>query len=460
MSDYDMETWALAGLAVSIWLALTLIVYIRYRVRQRPATLAGDAAAGPPVLILWASQTGIAEQLASRTAQSLRNAGVAVTIVPLARADDVLFPGIRGALFIASTTGEGDAPDGADLFLRRELPSIAGVSYALLALGDSSYEHFCGFGHRLDRHLRVLGAAPLLDPIEVDNGDAGALRHWQQVLPLMGAARDLADWTPPDYTPWRLVGRELINPGSAGSPVYHIRLEPEGELPGWEPGAIVEIYPGPAEEVIGDETSVAASAPPQPHREYSIASIPSDGGAELVVRLRELGDGGLGLGSGWLCRTAPKGVRIAMRIRENSGFAPPPHPVPMIMIGNGSGIAGLRSHIKARPADTRNWLIFGERNSAYDSLMGAEIADWIATGHLERCDLVFSRDGERTRYVRHALAEAHDQVMDWVLAGCAIYVCGSLKGMAGDVDEELVTILGRDVVDAMIADGRYRRDVY
>jgi len=52
------------------------------------------------------------------------------------------------------------------------------------------------------------------------------------------------------------------------------------------------------------------------------------------------------------------------------------------------------------------------------------------------------------------------QVLDWILAGAAIYVCGNLKGMATDVDAELTRILGRDVLDAMIADGRYRREVY
>jgi hypothetical protein len=44
--------------------------------------------------------------------------------------------------------------------------------------------------------------------------------------------------------------------------------------------------------------------------------------------------------------------------------------------------------------------------------------------------------------------------------GAAIYVCGSLQGMAGGVHDALIEVLGAATVDAMMADGRYRRDVY
>jgi sulfite reductase (NADPH) flavoprotein alpha-component len=48
----------------------------------------------------------------------------------------------------------------------------------------------------------------------------------------------------------------------------------------------------------------------------------------------------------------------------------------------------------------------------------------------------------------------------WVDDGAAIYVCGSLQGMAGGVDAALQDILGDARLQAMQRDGRYRRDVY
>lgn len=48
----------------------------------------------------------------------------------------------------------------------------------------------------------------------------------------------------------------------------------------------------------------------------------------------------------------------------------------------------------------------------------------------------------------------------WVDEGAAIYVCGSLQGMAAGVAAELERILGRDRLDELAGQGRYRRDVY
>ncbi|MFP3373427.1 flavodoxin, partial [Pseudomonas sp. SIMBA_068] len=55
-------------------------------------------------------------------------------------------------------------------------------------------------------------------------------------------------------------------------------------------------------------------------REYSIASIASDGVLELIVRQERHPDASLGLGSGWLTEHAAIGSGISLRLRRNSGF--------------------------------------------------------------------------------------------------------------------------------------------
>ena len=94
----------------------------------------------------------------------------------------------------------------------------AGAQYAVLALGDSEYAHFCGFGHRLDEWLHAQGATPLFDLVEVDNGDPAALRHWQLHLGDAGRRSDLPDWQAPAYQSWRLPPREHLNPHSEAAP--------------------------------------------------------------------------------------------------------------------------------------------------------------------------------------------------------------------------------------------------
>ena len=87
----------------------------------------------------------------------------------------------------------------------------------------------------------------------------------------------------------------------------------------------------------------------------------------------------------------------------------------MILIGNGTGLAGLRALLKARLAAGRhrNWLVFGERQAAHDWFCRAEIEGWRDAGQLERLDAVFSRDQEERRYVQHLLREqAHGSRLD------------------------------------------------
>ena len=134
----------------------------------------------------------------------------------------------------------------------------------------------------------------------------------------------------------------------------------------------------------------------------------------------------------------------------------------MIAIGNGSGLAGLRAHLKARAEQglRENWLIFGERSPKHDALCGDELQHWHATAYLAALDLAYSRDPARPRYVQQVIDERAADIAAWVARGAAIYVCGSLQGMAGGVHDALQNALGAAVLEQLDADGRYCRDVY
>jgi sulfite reductase (NADPH) flavoprotein alpha-component len=109
---------------------------------------------------------------------------------------------------------------------------------------------------------------------------------------------------------------------------------------------------------------------------------------------------------------------------------------------------------------TENWLLFGERNAAHDFLLRGELEGWRAAGWLARLDLAFSRDQQERIYVQDLLRGQADAVREWIGRGAAIYVCGSLQGMAGGVHETLGELLGKEMLEQLAADGRYRRDVY
>ena len=403
-------------------------------------------------LVVYASQTGNAEYLARQTAATLCAGGLDARAVCMSALDPAALAGATRALFIASTYGEGDAPDAAARFAGVTMAGDADLSrlhYGVMALGDSSYTNYCGFGRALDAWLQARGATPLFARIDVDRGDMDAIANWQHQLSHLAGTSDAPDWEAPAYGQWRIAERRLLNPGSAGAPLYRIALAPvDGVLPGWEAGDLVQ---------------VSAPRDPDLPREYSIASIPREGRIELLVRLQRHADGSAGAASGWLCLEANERDTIALRVRSHARFRLGENAArPLILVGNGTGLAGLRAHLLARieAGVHQNWLVFGERNAAHDFLCREELQAWLKNGKLARLDLAFSRDGTGPRYVQHALVEHADELRAWVERGAAIYVCGSLQGMATGVHEALAETLGAQALDELAAQGRYRRDVY
>jgi sulfite reductase alpha subunit-like flavoprotein len=424
----------------------------------------GTSAQVPPavrsdlVLVAYASQTGTAKGLADRTAASLENAGQRTVLRDLGQVDARLLGEVSRVIFVVATAGDGDAPDLALAFERRVLPRLAaldGLEYAMLSLGDRQYRAFCGFGRTLDAWLQGCGARQLFPTVEVHDLDPQALAQWSQALAVLTGRLDDLSLERVAFRPWRLVERRHLNPGSAGWPVYHLELEPRSEDEPWESGDIVQTLATTwAEHVAG----VGDARP----REFSIASAPADGRIHLLVRQMHDKAGEVGAASCLLTSRVAIGDEIALRVRSNIGFHPPTDDRPILLIGNGTGLAGLRSHIRRRAklGHRRNWLIFGERNAAADSLYGEELATLRAAGDLERLDLVFSRDQPERRYVQHRMAECAEDLRAWIAQGAVVYVCGSVDGMAPAVTETLASILGEAAFDDMVGRGDYRRDVY
>jgi sulfite reductase (NADPH) flavoprotein alpha-component len=107
----------------------------------------------------------------------------------------------------------------------------------------------------------------------------------------------------------------------------------------------------------------------------------------------------------------------------------------------------------------RNWLLFGERTIAHDYLCRTSCkAGWPVV--IWRCWTWRFHGTRRKIYVQDRLRESAEVLRKWLADGAAIYVCGSLQGMAAGVDQALVDILGREAVERLIEQGRYRRDVY
>lgn len=453
MISHDPLRWFAALLLIGTYLAMCVATL---RARRAALLQARDNAstshAGVDWLVLFASQTGNGEALAAHTCDTLRAGGLSARAACLSTVQSSDLLATDRILFIVSTYGEGDAPDVAAGFIRLAMaasPDLSHLHIGVMALGDSTYRHFCGFGASLDQWLQACGAQALFPRVDVDRLDAKAIAQWQHHLSHLAGTVDAPDWSAPAYGAWRISARRQVNAGSAGAPVYDIALVPaDGPLPAWQAGDLVQ---------------VSAPGDPGLPREYSIASVSTEGHVRLLVRLHQRDDGATGHCSGWLCEGASPQDTIAMRLREHSRFRLGANAArPLILIGNGTGMAGLRAHLKARvdAGIADNWLVFGERNRRCDYHYRNDITQWQASGMLAELSLAFSRDQDGARYVQHLLDEQGEQLRSWVARSAAIYVCGSLEGMATGVHVALLSILGQEQLDQLATEGRYRRDVY
>lgn len=439
------ELWA--ATAVLAWGGLTA-----WSLRPRPtARIKGEAT----TLVVHASQTGSAEALGEEAAAALSATGMSVQRLSLSQLTPELLATAERLFLIAATTGEGDAPDEATGFLRRLMPvrpDLSHLQVGVLALGDSSYGHYCGFGRALDSWLARAGATALFDRVEVDRLDPGALAHWRHQVSAVTGATFAPESRSRPHRPWRLERRAHLNPGSPGQPVYHLRLRPIGDMPDWRAGDVAEI-----------ELPEAVAGGPGQLRDYSIATVPADRAMDLIIRETVRADGTPGLASAWLLDRCRIGETVPIRIRSNRTFHGPEATRPLILIGNGTGLGGLVAHLSERaraPRRGQAWLVFGERTRAHDALLDQRLHGWLAAGVLTRLDRAFSRDGRGPRYVQDILRAEADALRDWIDRGATIMVCGSLKGMAPGVDAALRDILGEDRLLDLREAGRYRRDVY
>lgn len=122
--------------------------------------------------ILFGSETGNSRALAQALSEAAREVGRQPTVVDIADYKARQLRDEQDLLIVVSTYGEGDPPQGAADFFEfldsRKAPKLPDLRFAVLALGDSTYERYCEAGKRLDRRLEELGGVRLRPRVDCD----------------------------------------------------------------------------------------------------------------------------------------------------------------------------------------------------------------------------------------------------------------------------------------------------
>ena len=147
------------------------------------------------LVIGFGSEMGNAEDVALTFAENAEAAGLPTVAVELNGVDVTQLGSASHFIAVTSTSGDGEFPHNAAVFweeLQSCTQSLSGLNYAVLALGDSTYNFFCNAGRLLDTQLEKLGATRILDRIDIDGGDylATSAAWTEQVLGFLTRATE------------------------------------------------------------------------------------------------------------------------------------------------------------------------------------------------------------------------------------------------------------------------------
>ncbi|TDX32384.1 sulfite reductase (NADPH) alpha subunit [Modicisalibacter xianhensis] len=261
---------ALAGLNADqmTWLSGYLAGLGARQTAAVPSAQSERPSSAPEIVVLYGSQTGNAEGVAEHAVERAKARGFAVRLADMTDFGKKEFKEPLNLMVVVSTQGDGDPPDTAEGFHEfmhgRKAPKLdERTRFSVLALGDSSYEHYCQAGKDFDARLEALGASRLHERVDCDVDYEEAAERWIEAVldryaelsggtsqagqeqPVTATASASQPTTYSKKNPFQAEVLESIVLNGRGSDkeTHHIELSLEGSGLSYEPGDAIGIVP-------------------------------------------------------------------------------------------------------------------------------------------------------------------------------------------------------------------------
>ena len=134
------------------------------------------------LIVGYGTDMGNAEDAAMTFTEALGDIGVDVEAIELNQIGVSDLKSATHFIVVTSTFGDGEFPDNATLFWEalsdENVDRLEHLSFAVLALGDISYDLFCNAGILLDQRLEALGATRLAERVDIDGFYEQPAKAW------------------------------------------------------------------------------------------------------------------------------------------------------------------------------------------------------------------------------------------------------------------------------------------
>jgi len=233
------------------------------------------------IAIVHGGETGNGEGVAKKLSDRLQLAGLPAKIEDMARLKVRQLSRYDYIAAICSTHGDGDPPEPTLAFFEALLadnaPKLEHLHFSVLALGDSSYEHFCVAGKQLDERFEALGATRMLARVDCDVDFEQPARQWgqalldtlsTQIIPVTGGARPVqaeqekvVTFSKQSPLAVEVLENICLSDAKRDAPVHHLELAMEEEGFVVVPGDAVGVLPENPPELIAtilDATQLSA----------------------------------------------------------------------------------------------------------------------------------------------------------------------------------------------------------
>lgn len=223
------------------------------------------------ILLLYGTQTGNAESLAEDVAEKALEFGINSSVMGMDEVTPESLQNSERTLLITSTYGEGEMPDNAqvlwDAMKEESAPRLDNTHFAVLGIGDTSYDLFCQAAVDWDNRLEALGGQRILDRVDCDLDYEVPFSEWlSAVLPALvglgaggnevekesevGKLKTKAKWSKKLPFPAKLVTNRVLTKNASTKETRHYEISLKDSEIDYKVGDALGVIPTNCPELV------------------------------------------------------------------------------------------------------------------------------------------------------------------------------------------------------------------